>query len=152
MLERCVKMAEAFVSHVTRKAASKADPRQQAAAAGMSVEGMLSRIHYFRVRDHIEQLAAVQLLPGFLREHPRVRLVIMDSVTFHWRADWSDMAQRTRLLAQMAQELMQIAGRQQVAVSGSAGGGGWGALCRRQQGVAAGGSHKRLRPVRCVLL
>lgn len=44
-------------------------------------------------------------------------LQVMDSVTFHFRQDFADMAARTRQLAQMAQQLMQLAGRQEVAVS-----------------------------------
>ena len=33
----------------------------------------------------------------------------MDSVTFHLRQDYDDLGQRTRLLAQMAQQLMALA-------------------------------------------
>ena len=59
----------------------------------------------------------MELLPSFLQQHPRVRLVVIDSITFHFRQDFADMAARTRQLAQMAQALMQLAGRQEVAVS-----------------------------------
>lgn len=31
------------------------------------------------------QLAAVEMLPAFLEQHPSVRLVVLDSVTFHFR-------------------------------------------------------------------
>jgi hypothetical protein len=39
----------------------------------------------------------------------QVRLVVLDSVAFHFRADWGDMAARTRALAQLAQALMRLA-------------------------------------------
>lgn len=47
----------------------------------------------------------------------QVKLVVIDSVTFHFRHDFRDMAQRTRLLAQMAQTLMALAEARTVAVS-----------------------------------
>ncbi len=31
------------------------------------------------------QLSAVELLPSFLAQHPTIRLVVVDSVTFHFR-------------------------------------------------------------------
>lgn len=114
------------------------------------------------------QLAAVELLPGVLAAHPAVRLVVVDSVTFHFRQvglrapsalasparqlpaawplwtsllvcggrdlssapcstpwvpaccrgaqEYADMAARTRQLAQMAQQLMALAGERDVAV------------------------------------
>ena len=39
----------------------------------------------------------------------QVRLVVLDSVAFHFRADFEDMAARTRVLAQLAQALMRLA-------------------------------------------
>jgi hypothetical protein len=54
-----------------------------------------------------------------LSAHPRpatksgfgaqVRLVVLDSVAFHFRSDWDDMAARTRTLALLAQALMRLA-------------------------------------------
>lgn len=40
----------------------------------------------------------------------------MDSITFHFRQDFLDMAQRTRLLSQMAQQLLHLAQLHDVAV------------------------------------
>jgi RAD51-like protein 2 len=57
------------------------------------------------------------MLPAFLAQHPSVKLVVIDSVTFHFRQETGDLAARTRQLAQMAQQLMQLAGQQDVAVS-----------------------------------
>ena len=47
----------------------------------------------------------------------QVKLVIIDSVTFHFRQDFTDMGLRTRLLSGMAQKLMSIADRFDIAVS-----------------------------------
>ena len=43
----------------------------------LRVDKLLSGIHYFRIHDYIEQLAVVQTLPAFLKEHPKVRPTAM---------------------------------------------------------------------------
>ncbi|KAL4428659.1 hypothetical protein ABPG77_009765 [Micractinium sp. CCAP 211/92] len=116
MLERLCQMADALVAHLARVAALKGDAAKAGAAAALTRDALLAGVHYFRVRDHIEQLAAVELLPNFLAAHPAVRLVVVDSVTFHFRQEYADMAARTRQLAQMAQQLMALAGERDVAV------------------------------------
>lgn len=40
-----------------------------------SLESILSHIYYFRCRDYIELLAQVYLLPDFLSEHSKVRVI-----------------------------------------------------------------------------
>lgn len=47
----------------------------------------------------------------------QVKLIIIDSIAFHFRQDFQDMAQRTRVLAEMAQKLMQLAEDKDLAVS-----------------------------------
>ena len=46
----------------------------------------------------------------------QIKLVVVDSVTFHFRQDVTDMGQRTRRLAAMAQQLMQAAEAHDTAV------------------------------------
>ncbi len=48
-------------------------------------------------------------LPNFLNDHPEVRLVVLDSVAFHFRHDWDDFAMRARMLNCMSQRLANIA-------------------------------------------
>jgi len=77
---------------------------------------LLSHIHVYRVFDHVEQLACIKTLPAFLRQHPNTRLLIIDSVAFHFRRGFTDLANRTRLLTGLAQELMQLANKFELAV------------------------------------
>ena len=49
----------------------------------------------------------------------QVKIVIIDSVTFHFRQDFEDLALRTRLLGGMALKLMNLAKTYNVAVSTS---------------------------------
>lgn len=46
----------------------------------------------------------------------QVKLVVLDSVTFHFRQNFTDMPLRTRVLADMGQKLMQLAAMRDVAV------------------------------------
>ena len=47
----------------------------------------------------------------------QVKLVVLDSITFHFRQDVQDMGQRARMLATMAQSLMQAAETHELAVN-----------------------------------
>lgn len=47
----------------------------------------------------------------------QVKLIVVDSIAFHFRQDFQDMAQRTRVLAEMAQKLMHLAEEKDLAVS-----------------------------------
>ena len=82
-----------------------------------TVESMLRGLHVFRVFDHVEQLAVLRALPSFLRERPRVRLVLIDSIAFHFRRGFDgDFSTRARMLAAMAQQLQRLAHDHRVAV------------------------------------
>ncbi|KAJ1413613.1 Rad51/DMC1/RadA [Sesbania bispinosa] len=58
---------------------------------------------------YTEQIALVNYLDKFISEHKDVKIIIIDSVTFHFRQDFGDMALRTRLLSEMALKLMKLA-------------------------------------------
>ena len=48
-------------------------PTDESVASELNAEKFLSRIHYYRVRDLIELLAVVQLLPDFCKTNGNVR-------------------------------------------------------------------------------
>ncbi|CAI8600760.1 unnamed protein product [Vicia faba] len=58
---------------------------------------------------YTEQIALVNYLDKFVTEHKDVKIIIIDSVTFHFRQDFEDMALRTRLLGEMSLKLMKLA-------------------------------------------
>ena len=82
----------------------------------LSLESVLSNIHIFRVHDYAEQLAVVKILPSFLKTNRNIRLIVMDSVAFHFRHGFDDMAKRSRMLSQMSQDLNKMAKDNQLAV------------------------------------
>ena len=46
---------------------------------------MLDGLQVYRPHDYTELLAIVNQLPAYLKVKPKVRLVIIDSVAFHFR-------------------------------------------------------------------
>eukprot|EP00890_Picochlorum_soloecismus_P002830 jgi/Picsp_1/3548/NSC_06386-R1_rad51 homolog c ( cerevisiae) len=114
--ERFSDMAQGFLQHLRKVSQARRDPERERVSNAMDVQGMMKKLHYFRVRDASEQLAVVEVLPSFLLQHPRVKVVVMDSVAFHFRQDFDDFGARTRVLNQMSQHLMSLANSYQLAV------------------------------------
>lgn len=115
-VERCAQMADAYCSHIHRLAQQKNDPARRAAASQFSIEKCLDNIQVIRARDATEQAAAVRKLASLLSRNTCIKLVIIDSVTFHYRSDYSTLSERTRTLAHMAQTLMALACEKNIAV------------------------------------
>jgi len=80
------------------------------------IEDVFQRIRVCRVHNYTEQLAIVNSLSSVLKDNPKIKLVCLDSVAFHFRHDFENMAKRTRLLSAHAQALNLIASKYAVAV------------------------------------
>ncbi|XP_077438750.1 DNA repair protein RAD51 homolog 3 [Vanacampus margaritifer] len=114
MVQRVVDLATAAVRHCTVLAE---DAEQRDAAAAFTVENILSNIFLVRCHDYVELLAEIYLLPDFLSGHPKVRLLVIDSVAFPFRQHFDDVrTQRTRLLNGLAQQLIAMATKHDMAV------------------------------------
>lgn len=59
--------------------------------APLTATDVLSRIHYFRVHSYVEQLAVLHSLEATIESIGSVRVVVIDSVAFHFRRDFEDM-------------------------------------------------------------
>lgn len=83
-----------------------------------TVESVLQRIDYCRMHDLTEQLAMVHCLGTYLSKHPRCKLVVIDSVAFHFRHSFTDsnFSTRTKLLTATAQKLAECAERYDAAI------------------------------------
>eukprot|EP00051_Salpingoeca_urceolata_P031293 m.11098 g.11098 ORF g.11098 m.11098 type:complete len:402 (+) comp3930_c0_seq1:332-1537(+) len=108
VVERVEEIAQAAVNHLEGHAKEELDE--------FSVESVLRGIHYMRVHSHQQQIAVVETLVDFLAEHPDVKLVVIDSVAFHFRRDFEDMGLRTRLLNSLAQSLLRAASEHSLAI------------------------------------
>ena len=67
-------------------------------ARAITVESVLDRIHVFRACDLVEQMAVVRALCApdcpFMKDHPDVKLVVLDSMAFHFRHGQDDLGAR----------------------------------------------------------
>ena len=67
---------------------------------------------FFAIRNSQRSASKVSICLSTLQ----VRIVIIDSVTFHFRQDFDDMALRTRVLSGLSLKLMKIAKTYNLAV------------------------------------
>ncbi|KAI4791331.1 hypothetical protein KUCAC02_034072 [Chaenocephalus aceratus] len=113
LLQRVQDIAGAVVKHCSLLVE---DDEQRVAMTTFSVETILSNIFLVRCHDYVELLAELHLLPDFLSEHPRARLLVIDSVAFPFRLHFDELSQRTRLLNGLAQQLIAMATSHNVAM------------------------------------
>ena len=139
MAERALSIAEGTVQHMqatlsrlqakarqmanmqppaSANAIAQANAQAAAAAAGGVPDALslLRKIHVYRPFDVVEQLATLKNLPRFLSSHPDVKLLVIDSVAYHFRRGFTDYAARARMLVGLAQELLAIANQFKLAV------------------------------------
>jgi RecA/RadA recombinase len=99
-----------------RRVAKAGASRGVPAVVVPSTDTILSRIHVIRCCDAAELSAAVHFMPTFVADHPRVKLLVIDSIAFHFRHDQLDSAARARHLSGTAQALRCLAAAHNVAV------------------------------------
>jgi len=114
VMERVIQVAQAASNHLVLMAENRMDCEKEEAKR-FTLESVLSRIHYYRVHDYVEQIALINLLPSILREKPEVKLIVIDSVAFHFRHDLEDMRKRSHLLMCLGQNLAFLAEQFEVA-------------------------------------
>ncbi|PUZ56132.1 hypothetical protein GQ55_5G271200 [Panicum hallii var. hallii] len=108
MVERVYQIAEGCISDILEHF-PHSHGKSSSGQKQLQPEHFLADIYYFRICSYTEQIAAINYLEKFLGEHKDVRIVIIDSVTFHFRQDFDDLALRTRVLSGLSLKLMKIA-------------------------------------------
>ena len=117
MVERVMEMAQSLSEHLMKIAIkaiknSKSDvdtSNFQSVAAKMTPERLLQGIHVFRVHNQTEQIAVINSLSAFLQTHTTIKLIIIDSIAFHFRQELQELSNRGRMLSTLAQTLNQLA-------------------------------------------
>lgn len=121
IVERVVDIAAAAVKHLEHVVLSSEineteKSLQIEAMKKFQVENILSKIYVFRCHDYMQLIALSHVLSDFLTEHPKVKLIVVDSIAFQFRHDFDDLALRTRLLNGLAQSFIKMACENQLAV------------------------------------
>jgi len=108
--ERCMDMAKAMVQHVH----ATAKRRSSTVPTWFTTSYILNGIDVFRVFDETSQTATIHSLPNYFKqlqqrgERP-VKMLIIDSIAFHYRSSDSDYKVRTKSLTIMAEFLNNLA-------------------------------------------
>ena len=116
MVDRVMDIAKATVAHCKDIAQAERNQEQVQRMKTYTAESVLDGVHYFRCHDYVELVACVNLLPNFIKDHPKVKLAVVDSIAFHFRHDFEDWSLRTRLLNGMAQSFIKLATEAKLAV------------------------------------
>ncbi|GBG24390.1 DNA repair protein RAD51-like 3 [Hondaea fermentalgiana] len=124
-VERVVDMAEAVVRQLKRTAQASADAGDEDLAEMQaralkeiaSAEDVLAKIHVCRVHNLVEQLSVAHCFADMLEDNPKLRLIVVDSVAFHFRQDaGTNAGQRARVLSGHAQLLNALAAERNLAL------------------------------------
>ncbi|KAL4116447.1 hypothetical protein PRIC2_011901 [Phytophthora ramorum] len=91
IIERVASMAEHFLEDCRQVGAQK-----------LTRDAMLRGITYYRVHDYLEQMEVLHSLPAYLGSTPQCKLVVVDTVAFHFRHGFDDYSQRARALDDLA--------------------------------------------------
>ncbi len=106
MATRVAEIAQGFVERLAGPLSTLDEKERES----VSVEGILSSIYYFRVHNFVEQIALMACLRDRIKnELTAVKLIVVDSIAFHFRRHFEDFSVRTRLLGNMAQTLIGLA-------------------------------------------
>lgn len=84
-IDKCIRRQQQNnISNATNTAHTIIDPQTRALVDALNpftVEYLMQSIHVYRIYDYVEQLSCMASLPAFLDQHPRVKVVILDSVS-----------------------------------------------------------------------
>ncbi|KAG9492642.1 hypothetical protein GDO78_000899 [Eleutherodactylus coqui] len=120
LVERLVDVANACVLHCSLITQAHQQDDQKIAMQRFTLNHILSHIHYVNCHSYAELLAQMLVLPDFIAQHSKIKLVIIDSIAFPFRHSFDDLSLRTRLLNMLAQQLIHIANQHKLAVKAGA--------------------------------
>ncbi|KAF9934557.1 DNA repair protein rad51c [Modicella reniformis] len=75
----------------------------------ITTEGLMQGIQYCRVHSSVELIAMIRMLDGIVQAHPKTKLIVIDSIAFLFRSNFSDMNARTKLVATLGRQLATLA-------------------------------------------
>ncbi|KAK1942071.1 DNA repair protein RAD51 3 [Phytophthora citrophthora] len=105
IIERVASMAEHFLEDFRQTRAEK-----------LTRDDVLRGISYYRVHDYLEQMEVLYSLPAYFQAAPECKLLVIDTVAFHFRHGFEDYTQRARALDDLASFLHGLATDFDVAV------------------------------------
>jgi len=113
---RVLQIAEAAVSHIHSVLSEETDPALRKTCQQFTVESVLNGIHVYRCHNYLQVVALSYLLPQVLQQNKKIKLIVIDSIAFHFRHDFEDFALRTRTLQGLVQSFIKMAHESSLAV------------------------------------
>jgi RecA/RadA recombinase len=91
MTHRMEQIATAFIQQLRDKCMdiNNTTQEQRTAVSLLTSKSLLSNIKYIRIYDHIELIASIGWLSLYLQDNTDIRLVIIDSIAFHFRSGFN---------------------------------------------------------------
>lgn len=86
-------------------------------AGNRKVDELLKGLHYFRILDHTELMGFMRQLPAIIKAYPKVKLIIIDSIAYHFRLNVLDARARSAILSFLGHCLVDIAKTNDLSVS-----------------------------------
>ncbi|KAG8451753.1 hypothetical protein GDO86_003808 [Hymenochirus boettgeri] len=118
LVQRLVDLANACVVHCKLITQTHNNEDQLKAMQTFTLDDILSRIYYYSCHNYIELLAQIILLPDFLKDHTKVKLIVIDSIALPFRQNFEDLSLRTQLLNGLGQKLISLANNNSLAHQG----------------------------------
>jgi RAD51-like protein 2 len=121
VIERVIEMSNSLINYIKQILLNNEEKRineedKTKIIENFNLEYILSRIHYFRIHDYVEQIGLINILPNIIEKKFNIKLIIIDSVAFHFRHDFEDMRIRSKLLNNLSQSLLNIANKYNIAI------------------------------------
>ncbi|KAF9288811.1 DNA repair protein rad51c [Mortierella alpina] len=101
---------------VARIAGARAQEFNQRAETPVTAESLMQGVQYCRVHSPVELIAMIRILHDIVRAHPKTKLIVVDSIAFLFRSNFSDMQMRTKLVATLGRQLASMAREFDIAV------------------------------------
>ena len=122
-VERVSAIADALSQHIYKLSQSKLQKNPEmsieinSAANNLTRNRLLEGIYVYRIHDQNELTSTIQQLSGFFKIHTKIRVILIDSIAFHFRHNtMQDNIARSRLLSNITQTLNQIAFNYNIAI------------------------------------
>ncbi|KAG9321617.1 hypothetical protein KVV02_006721 [Mortierella alpina] len=101
---------------VARIAEARSREFNQRAETAVTAESLMQGVQYCRVHSPVELIAMIRILHDIVRAHPKTKLIVVDSIAFLFRSNFSDMQMRTKLVATLGRQLASMAREFDIAV------------------------------------
>ncbi|CAO3667011.1 unnamed protein product [Umbelopsis ramanniana] len=108
-VHRANDIAQSMVDRMKERSASENEQFPTA-------KDLLSKIHFFRIYSHFELLAFIADLPDIIETYPKIRIIIIDTITFHLRTNIRDLTTKGKIIKTILELLQKIASSSNLAI------------------------------------